>query len=32
MELEDIKKIINNEGATLDYNYNNFESNRGYMV
>lgn len=32
MTLEDIKRIIKNEGATLDYNYNNFESDRGYMV
>ena len=32
MELEDIKKIIKNEGATLDYNYNSFNSNIGFMV
>ena len=27
-----IKKIINNGGATLDYNYNNFNASKGYMV
>ena len=32
MKLEDIKKIIKNEGATLDYNYNDFKSDRGYIV
>ena len=32
MELEDIKRIIKDEGATLDYNYNDFKSDRGYMV
>ena len=34
MELKDnrIMEIIENKGATLDYNYNNFKSNRGYMV
>ena len=32
MKLEDIKKIIKNEGATLDYNYNSFSSSVGFMV
>ena len=32
MTLEDIKKIIKNEGATLDYNLNDFKSDRGYIV
>ena len=32
MELEDIKKIINNGGATLDYNLNNFNNDNGFMV
>ena len=34
MELEDnkIMEIIKNEGATLDYNYNNFSSDVGFMV
>ena len=34
MELKDnkIMEIIENEGATLDYNYNNFNSEVGYMV
>ena len=34
MELEDnkIMEIIENKGATLDYNYNNFSSDRGYIV
>ena len=32
MKLEDIKKIIKNEGATLDCNYNDFKSNNGFMV
>ena len=27
-----IIEIIENKGATLDYNYNNFKSDRGYMV
>ena len=27
-----IKKIINNGGATLDVNYNNFNASAGYMV
>lgn len=29
---EMIKTIINNGGATLDYNYNNFNASAGYMV
>ena len=32
MTLEDIKRIIENEGATLDYNLNDFKSDRGYIV
>ena len=34
MELEDnkIMEIIKNEGATLDYNLNDFKSDRGYIV
>ena len=32
MKLEDIKKIIKNEGATLDYNLNDFKSENGFMV
>lgn len=32
METKKILEIIKNEGATLDCNYNNFVSNRGYMV
>ena len=34
MELKDnkIMEIIKNGGSTLDYNYNNFKSDRGFMV
>ena len=32
METNKIIEIIKNEGATLDYNYNDFKSDRGYMV
>ena len=34
MELKDnkIMEIIKNKGATLDYNYNNFNSDKGFMV
>ena len=32
MENNKIMEIIKNEGATLDCNYNNFNSNEGYMV
>ena len=34
MELKDNKiiEIIENKGATLDYNYNNFNSDKGFMV
>ena len=34
MKLENKKiiEIIENKGATLDYNFNDFKSNRGYMV
>ena len=32
MTLEDIKRIIKCGGATLDYNYNNFKSENGFMV
>ena len=32
MEDKRIMEIIENKGATLDYNYNNFKSNRGFMV
>lgn len=32
MEDKRIIEIIENEGATLDYNYNNFKSDNGYMV
>ena len=32
MENKKILEIIENKGATLDYNYNNFVSNKGYMV
>lgn len=32
METKKILEIIKNGGATLDYNYNDFVSNRGYMV
>lgn len=32
METKKIMEIIENEGATLDYNYNDFKSNRGFMV
>lgn len=32
MEDKRIIEIIENEGATLDYNYNNFKSENGYMV
>ena len=32
MKNNKIMEIIENEGATLDYNYNNFKSDVGYMV
>ena len=32
MKLEDIKRIIENEGATLDKDYNDFKSDVGFMV
>ena len=32
MDNKKIMEIIKNEGATLDYNYNNFSSNVGFMV
>lgn len=32
MDNKKIIEIIKNEGATLDYNYNDFKSDRGYMV
>ena len=32
MDNKKIMEIIENEGATLDYNYNDFKSDRGYMV
>lgn len=32
MDNKKIIEIIKNEGATLDCNYNNFKSDRGYMV
>ena len=32
MELEDIKKIIENKGATLDKDLKDFNSSKGYMV
>ena len=32
MKNNKIMEIIKNEGATLDYNYNNFSSNVGFMV
>ena len=32
MENNKIMEIIKNEGATLDYNYNNFKSENGFMV
>ena len=32
MKLEDIKRIIKDEGATLDYNLNDFKSENGFMV
>ena len=32
METKKIMEIIKNEGATLDYNYNSFNSNIGFMV
>ena len=32
MKNNKIMEIIENEGATLDYNYNDFKSDRGYMV
>ena len=32
METKKILEIIKNEGATLDYNYNDFKSSKGYMV
>ena len=32
MDNKKIIEIIKNEGATLDCNYDNFVSNRGYMV
>ena len=32
MDNKKIMEIIKNEGATLDYNYNDFKSDRGYMV
>ena len=32
MENNKIMEIIENKGATLDYNYNNFKSDRGFMV
>ena len=32
MKNEKIIEIIKNEGATLDYNYNNFKSENGFMV
>lgn len=32
METKKIIEIIKNEGATLDCNYNDFKSDRGYMV
>ena len=32
MEDKKIMEIIKNEGATLDYNYNNFKSENGFMV
>lgn len=32
MKNNKIMEIINNEGATLDSNYNDFKSNKGYMV
>ena len=32
MNNKKIIEIIENKGATLDKNYNNFSSNRGYMV
>lgn len=32
METKKIMEIIENEGATLDYNYNDFKSDRGFVV
>lgn len=32
MDNKKIIEIIENEGATLDYNYNDFKSDRGYIV
>lgn len=32
MNNKKIMEIIENEGATLDYNYNNFKSDKGFMV
>lgn len=32
MKNEKIMEIIKNEGATLDYNYNNFKSDKGFIV
>ena len=32
MENKKIIEIIENKGATLDYNYNNFNSDKGFMV
>ena len=32
MDNKKIMEIIKNEGATLDYNYNNFKSENGFMV
>ena len=32
MENNKIMEIIENKGATLDYDYNNFSSSKGYMV
>ena len=32
MENKKIMEIIENKGATLDKNYNNFNSNNGFMV
>ena len=32
MNYKKIMEIIKNEGATLDKNYNNFNSDKGYMV
>ena len=32
MENNKIMEIIENKGATLDYNLNSFDSNKGYMV